>query len=140
MKRKSFAVLIVLLTLTSAPLNAEERYLCVPDQAAGFSFDESLGRWKSVNLIAEDVKYIISRIASSKNALSIVSAGAYNEECRSNKGFGNNNEAYFECIYGEFRFNKNTGRFIRTYTTGYIDGMDNKENTPAILIGRCLSF
>ena len=140
MSRKGFAALLVILTLTSAPLHAGERYLCVPDQAAGFIFDQSSRRWKSVNLRSEGEKYIIKQVSFSKNALSIVSAQASYEECRSDNGFENSNEAYFECIFGEFKFNRITGRFIRTFTAGYIDGLDNKENTPAILIGRCTPF
>jgi len=140
MKRESFVVLVLVLTLTSAPLNAGDRYLCVPQQAAGFSFDESLSRWKSINLVAEDVTFIISKVTSSRSALAIVSAESNNEECRSKQGFVNTNEAYFECVFGEFRFNKSTGRFLRTYTAGYTDGLDNQENTPAIVIGRCSSF
>ena len=140
MKRESFAVLILILISTSAPLNAEELYLCVPDQATGFSFDESLHRWKSVNLVAEDVKFIIRRVASSQSAISIGSTKSNYEECRSNIGFVSSNETYFKCIFGEFLFNRTTGRFIRTYTAGYIDGHDNKENTPAILIGRCRPY
>lgn len=140
MSRKCFAVLIIILTSTTGPLNAGERYLCVPDQVAGFSFDQSTNRWKSVNLRSEDEKYIIDVVTSSKSALSIVSANSNHIECWSDKGFASTNEADFKCIFGEFRFNKNTGRFIRTYTSGYIDGLDNKENTPAILIGKCTPF
>lgn len=140
MKRESLRVLIVLLTVSSTPLNAGERYLCVPEQAVGFSFDESLGKWKSVNLVAENVKFTIGRVTSSDSALAVTSADASYEECRSNKGFVNTGEAYFACIFGEFIFNKTTGRFIRTYTAGFIDGLDNKENTPALLLGRCTPF
>ena len=59
MSRKRFAVLIIILISTAGPLNAGERYLCVPDQAAGFSFDQSTNRWKGVNLRSENEKYII---------------------------------------------------------------------------------
>lgn len=140
MRTKSLPVLIVFLAVASSPLHAEERYMCVPDHAAGFSFDQSSSTWKSVNLRAENERYIISGETLSESALSIVSAGANYEECHSNKGFGSTNEAYFECVFGEFIFNKNTGRFLRTFTAGYIDGLDNNQNTPAILIGRCSPF
>ena len=141
LRKQRFAVLgVILAIVTSAPLGAEERYQCVPDQAAGFSFDLSAQRWKSMNLRAEGEKYIIREATPSESALAIVSAGANYEECRSTNGFENSGKAYFECIFGEFIFNKNTGRFLRTYTAGYIDGLDNNENTPAILIGRCSQF
>lgn len=137
MKRRHFVVLFAVLTLLHVPINAQERYVCVPIQAAGFSFDQSLGRWKSVNLRAVHEQYIISGQTTSDRALTIVSSEAGVEECRSDKGFGNNNEAHFTCFFGEFKFNKNTGRFIRTFTAGYVDGLDNLENTPAIVIGNC---
>ena len=140
MRTWSVTVLAVLWVLASASVYAEERYMCVPDQAAGFSFDQNSSRWKSVNLQAEKERYIISGETLTDSSLSIVSAGANYDECRSDKGFSNTNEAYFECIFGEFIFNKNTGRFLRTYTAGYIDGLDNNQNTPAILIGRCSPF
>ena len=137
MRIKGLAILFAILALAGSPLGAEEIYQCVPEQAAGFIFDPSSSRWKSVNLVAENAKYIIRGAISPEGALSIMSAGTNYEECRSSEGYGNTNQAYFECFFGEFIFNKNTGRFIRTYTAGYTDGLDNDKNTPAILIGSC---
>lgn len=37
----------------------------------------------------------------------------------------------------EYKFNFNNHRFIKIYTYGYTDGVDNNDNTPAISGGLC---
>jgi len=48
--------------------------------------------------------------------------------------------------FGEFKFNRENGRFLRTYTLGYYNDTPGKpdsffgaegENTPAVEIGKC---
>lgn len=40
-------------------------------------------------------------------------------------------------ILEEFRINVKTLRMMKVYAIGFIDGQDNNDNTPAIMVGTC---
>lgn len=49
---------------------------------------------------------------------------------------------YISCttIGWEYLFNPQIGRFTRTYPWGYVDGLDNGDNTPSITAGTCIKL
>lgn len=48
-------------------------------------------------------------------------------------------EGEFSCntFGGEWSMNISNGRFLSTYTWGYVDGVNSNDNTPSIEVGSC---
>lgn len=62
-------LMVCLALLTHLPAVAAERdssYLCISDEATGFSYDKSLKKWGSGSFNVEDMRYILKRDGASK--------------------------------------------------------------------------
>jgi hypothetical protein len=126
---------------------AAESYVCAADHAAGIKFDNASKRW-SGTVFRADEKVVLS-LATSEEAQR-GAAWVVKELGKSFPSFvckeGFNDAGYIHCVgFGEFRFNRKNGRYLSTYTMGYVDDglsentLFGKEgaNTPAVKVGKC---
>ncbi|UVT20281.1 MAG: hypothetical protein H8K03_21345 [Nitrospira sp.] len=150
-------VLTVLLTMLSANVEAgdsekpREHYLCIAEQRNGFWHDKTSKHWNSTTF-NNPSKYVISRSTQPTAAfqITVVGKSAPRDWCK--EGF--NEAGFLSCgmIWGDFTYNKNNGRFIRTSPFGYIEVgedlptggekkiTDDETNTPYMEIGKCSLF
>ncbi len=128
---KIFVLIFIALTYANIA-NAQEGYLCVSEAAGGVSFDKNSQKWRGTVFRNDNKKILISK----KNDKWIVKEfdNSFETECEPPNEYG-----YMFCnkIFGELKFNTKNKRYISTYLSGYIDGKDNNDNTPAIEIGIC---
>jgi hypothetical protein len=138
-----FALAIILLGAGGA--YAEERYLCVAEQVTGFFYDAELQKWKPTQFNPAEVKYIIRPSGPENRRFEIVAMALDMVLCTSEAGIEKGNEISFSCVNGQFIFNQNTGRFIKSDILGYVGGdhldiTPGRHQTPNIAIGRCSPF
>ena len=117
----------MLLSLVAPTLSAaEERYLCVANKATGFSFNKASKSWVQTCFNVDSQKYILTKSKTNKKyVLEFTQIGLKVPMCWS-AGFNDNIDfAYFECLGGELKFNKKTGRYLLTQREGYISGDDD---------------
>lgn len=123
--------LFVLLWLGFCSLAAaDEAYICMVDKSTGFKLS-STGRWEEASFYPDESKYLLKK------------KGAGWEWSKFGDKFGMpcpafNKHGLLNCdlLFGAVRVQRDTLRFIKTYTVGYIDG-DQPGNTPSIGIGKC---
>lgn len=117
--------------IASFNLHAQEAYLCIATQTAGFYFNNKNKQWESTKFQTSDVKYLLKK---KSNGWEFMDFG-------SNAGLacGNFHQSRLKCdlILGELYFDNKTLRFLKTYVTGYIDGRNSNEDTPSVQIGSC---
>ena len=86
------------------------------------------------------VQALITKLEYPKGALELKIVGNQVAIHHSGEGFSPlSNVAVFEGGVSEFRVNRETGRFIRTYIGGYLGG-DQNSDTPWMEIGKCSPF
>jgi len=145
-----FLSVLALLLVTNSSTSAES-FLCVADKATGFKFNEVHKNWEQATFNVSDMKYIIRNpsaddtlIGSAKNQAFVgLEVGGKFPIIFCKDDFDSNGLLF--CNYnisGEFRMNKNLGRFILYYQVGYVGdainpGAKEKDNDPGIVIGRC---
>jgi len=130
----------------------KEQFLCVSEQAAGFSYDKNSKQWASTKFSSTE-KYVISKSTGAKAAFEITEVGDKYSSGWCKEGFSSEGILYCELLYGVFRFNKTNGRFIRTHLFGYVEVgqaqifsergdvvIDSNANTPYMQIGKCSPF
>jgi len=143
MKRILLAVLM--LSSTSA---CAESYLCIADQAAGFSFNKGQKKWSATTFNATE-KFIIKRQSAEqkifyKNAAWVVTRFGSSSGLLANceKDFNDVGMLFCEGIVN-FHFNKKNMRFLSTFAIGYVsyipgdELLDEGKNTPSMNIGAC---
>ena len=148
---RSLAALMLLLLVASVTYAEEERYLCVADKSTGFNFDETSKEWIQTDFNVMGIRYIITRkISKNSDCLAnlpfkpkyeLKQVGFPFSQCWSRWGFNDEGFAYFECVGGELKFNKKTGRYLLTQREGYISGDEGDGLfAPHIEIGTCSPF
>jgi hypothetical protein len=138
--------LVIAIGLFFSPLVASaEQYLCVTEHCTGFAYNEKTKSWKTTNFVKEDKKYIISK--GDGKGYKITKVGESVPEYTSEEGFNKSGFLFCRDQFGEFKFNKNSGRFLNAYLVGYFnvspDGIqktDESSDNPLISIGRCSPF
>lgn len=130
--------LFYLLLLSISSTVYAEAYLCVGDQATGFSFNTSTKEWSQTKFNVKDAKYILSKGSEKWEWKKIGEKNGI--ECDSSfSEYG-----YMNCeSFTKIQFNKKTLRYISTYTIGYVNiGITRKEgnDTSSIEIGKCSSM
>jgi len=137
------------LFLSAPPVKADQ-YLCVAEAAAGFSYDENIKKWKSTTF-RTDNKYIIAPVKREGYAYKISKIGDTNPFSSCKEGFNKSGFLFCEGV-GDFKFNKNNGRYLFIYSFGYysvhpelgkiLPGMesDKTSDTPYMEIGKCPPF
>ena len=132
----------------SDPGAHEERYLCVQEMATGFRFDENLNKWTSAVFDPTD-KYIVTRSSASGRPYQISKMSLKMPVGSCEKGALDQEDLFCDMSYGQFKFNKSTGRFLVSYMAGYYesgpggrftDGRGLGSDTPFIAIGKCSPF
>ena len=112
--------------------NAQEGYLCISEAAGGVSFEKNSQKWRGTAFKTDNKKILINK----KNNKWMMKEfdSQFESDCTSPNEYG-----YMFCdkILGEFKFNIKNRRYISTYIAGYIDGLNNNDNTPSIEIGVC---
>lgn len=114
----------------------EPSYLCAADASTGFFRDSRTDRW-SQSTFTPDAKYVVSPSKLTGFTYQVTTLGSNAAVIYCQLGFVTD---VLECesLYrmGQFKLNRRTGRFVRSYTMGFVDGSDD---TPYIEIGRCSS-
>lgn len=158
-------VLTAVFALTSHAQNSEDAsYFCTRQMAAGLAYNATLQKWEGVQLSAEGsfsrfilrMKFLKERVH--RNILdeeedvndyevSITEAGTNSPfPCRgAGTGFstkiitvvGDNGDVECSARTYSFTFNIESNRFISVFLHGYVDGIDDNENTPMVSGGTC---
>lgn len=111
---------------------AQQAYVCVTNNSTGFRYNSNAQMWERAGFNVTDEKRLLKKIPSGWRWSDFGSQSGH--DCGEINSFGLLN---CNILFGELRFNKNTLRFIETYTVGYIDGKNDNKNTPGISIGTC---
>jgi hypothetical protein len=136
-----------------------DNWLCITDQAAGFSYDQGSHRWIAAIFKPENKKYVVRPTRPEDMDYQHDFNNGFNDsvpykpttkwsiaEIGDNFGFscsGDFNEkGFLLCTTGlwDVMFGKNTLRFQIYYKFGYITGSserDDNNDTPSVEIGRC---
>jgi len=126
--------------------HSPEQYLCVADKSTGFGYNNRSKEW-GVRSFVTDKKYLISPTSSPTKRFLITQVGEKTPTGFCEDGF--NDAGFLLCtmIAGEFKFNRNTGRFLLSYLYGYFTvGLeappttDENSDTPYLEIGKCSPF
>ena len=122
--------------IISCPVLADQ-YLCTADLVTGFTWNEKDGRWKSTNFNVENENYLVSSIEPNTGGHYVVKKlGDRRIIATCERGFDAN--GLLDCRdFVVFRMNKEAGRYLLVYPSGYVEGYDNNDNTPFIEIGKC---
>ncbi|GGP72807.1 hypothetical protein GCM10009347_41800 [Shewanella algicola] len=129
-------VVVGFISFLSAFAIASEKadsYFCVTEESTGFlSFD---GDWGIHSLPLED-KFVLRQITADDEQYKIY-GGAYSHGLFSHGSKSSSMKCNFEGFYscegmGQFFFDPNTGRFLKTRTWGYWFGDDEKVSYPNI--------
>jgi len=110
---------------------AQQAYICLANDSTGFSYNTTTNSWVKTGFDVSDRKKLLKKVGSGWEWSSFGSN--YAEKCGAINNYGLLN---CDLLLGSIRFNKNTLRFIETYTVGYLDG-DKNGDTPHITIGKC---
>ena len=145
-------LLIVLVAILPATVHASETskqpdsFLCMADKSTGFKYDEHLKIWDHARF-RSDIKYIISLSPNREFNFVISEVGTKRLRGFCKKGFNEYGMLFCATLTGEFRFNRNNGRFLLTELAGYYsvgaEGMheiDETSDTPLLQIGTCAPF
>lgn len=133
--------------------NPQEKFLCVVDKSSGVSYNKTLKDWESTTFHAGD-KYLISPYVSPvpnptnpEYVFQITQLGTSLPTGWCKAGFTKNGFLFCNMVGGEFRFNRDNGRFLMSYMLGYygvpsgsVNTPDENNNTPYLAIGKCSPF
>ncbi|MDM7950090.1 hypothetical protein [Hydrogenophaga sp.] len=139
---------LALALLLPVMASAATSYLCVADKATGMGFDKASGVWE-VRTFRADSKYLVSEATEREEAIYaakwlVKKMGSSSPTLLCPEGFSEIGFLFCENL-GEFKFNRKSGRYLRSYTMGYFNDMPGKagplraegDDTPAIEIGKC---
>lgn len=116
-------------------------YLCVPEDAVGFSFDKATKKWRHANFIAER-KYLLSKHSGEKRGWEVKVIGdSFGTGCE--RGF--NEVGFIECNgLIDFTMNNRSLRYIIVHKYGYVVAEYSNHElfkegslTPYLEIGKC---
>jgi hypothetical protein len=128
---KKFVLVLLGLDFVSIA-NAQEGYLCISEASGGVSFEKTQKKWQGSVFRNKNDKILIVKKNNRWTMKGFDST--FESDCTQPNDYG-----IMSCnkIFGEFNFNTKNRRYISTYIAGYIDGVDNNDNTPHIEIGIC---
>ena len=135
-------------------------YFCTADAAGGVRFNDATGTWESTQF-KTDSRHILklelwgkefdeySQKMRNAYIVSFSEHGANSERgCLSKTHelkeinvflsfISENGRLSCETLFGDLKVNLNNGRYLRSFTFGYVEDFDNSGKTPAIIIGKC---
>lgn len=121
-----------------------EEWLCTTEHSAGFKFSENHKKWRSTRFTVETDKFVIAKSELEGFELEIKYQESAVVVAACKNGF--NKSGYLYCGgFSTFKFNKNSGRFIMTFDSGYwaispeneFMPSDDKSESPFMNIGTC---
>ena len=129
--------ILVALGLVTSFASLAEQYLCTADLVTGFSWNEKDGRWNSTNFNVENENYLVSSIEPSTGGHYVIKKlGDRKIIATCESGF--DASGLLSCRdFVVFRMNREAGRYLLVYPSGYVEGYDNNDNTPFVEIGKC---
>ena len=154
MSRSSATLLVGALLLASAAVGDEvavPRYHCQGEQVTGFTLNKKTQHWAAAKLPPK--QYLIQAPDRSPDAPLIgrdsvlvvieVGDGDWSDTRFCKQDFDPSGELHCSGWGDDFYFNRETGRFLRAFPHGYIEGANNPyyaeagDAPPFIEIGRC---
>ena len=137
-------LVLISLCLFAAPSYGEQ-WLCITEHSAGFKYDENQKKWRSTRFTVNDDKFVIEKSDLEGFELEV----KYQESAVVVAGCKEGFSLIGNLICGgftTFKFNKNNGRFIMTFDTGYwavnteneFMPSDEESESPYMNIGNCL--
>ncbi|MET4242744.1 hypothetical protein [Bradyrhizobium sp. RT10b] len=150
--------MLALLTENAQAVEAKNAtYYCAVEMAGGLFYDENLKRWRSGTLRTDDrfvlkLKYLTTRMGKDlvnrdevvlTFNVAIVEGGSNTDaECRARDWsevveVRPNNYIFCNAVLSDYVINLSNNRFLRNYMSGYVDGVENNKNTPAVSGGTC---
>ena len=157
MKRVAVFLLLSTISCAAQPIG-DKAYYCEAQFSGGLAFSETTKRWGATTFRPSDkfvlkLKYLEKRLE--KDALGkpveryhyrITTTDAGQSDPMPCFDFRNEqatvwigNGLYFNCegVTRTYIFNLKANRFLSTYLNGFIDGVDNNDNTPFVAGGLC---
>lgn len=118
----------------------EEKFLCLTEQATGFNFLKKYEKYIQANFEASR-KYIVKIETLPDTKASFVNVKEFEHDIYIFTGCDANHKAFdIVChagLSGSFRFHKDSKRFIRTYSWGYVPDKAKEGNDVFMEIGSC---
>ena len=119
-----------------------EQYLCTCEHITGFSYDKVTRSWQ-VTIFNDEKKYVIAESKDKEGFYTLTKSGDSSPLCTAESGFSKYGDLFFDCLISEFRFSRETGRYLNVYPIGYWNSTkesDEISDTPYIEIGVCSPF
>ena len=136
--KQFFAICLLLLYSGSVLAEKEHKtYLCAPEVAGGFAFNEATKSWKVTSVNTND-KYVV-KLGDSRFPKATATVTPFGKEkpvylcSKGDSTFGSTHACHQ--IFGQFFFNRNTSRYIVTSMGSYIDGRDEDTGFPSFVEG-----
>jgi len=150
MKYRFYLIAMFFILCGSGVADAEQ-YLCITDYSTGFSYSDNSKSWGPTSFKTADYNYIISGakeksrdlVVQKNSKYKVTQVGKNYSECSCKENFNEYGILSCNCLGGKFIFNKDNGRFLKTYLIGYTyieKGQDENSNTPYMSIGKCSPF
>ena len=99
--------------------SAADSYLCIPDMATGFRFNENSKKWEISKFKTDGKKYILSKSKYSPFAWEVKEMGENYPFIMCEDDF--NTDGDLICSHlNEFKMNNKTLRFLNAYLVGYV--------------------
>lgn len=140
------ALALTMVTHASDTRDTTEQYLCVVDKSSGLSYDKNLKQWDTITF-RSGRKYLISASRLPELVFQVTEVGDNDPSGWCEKGFTKFGILLCDMAGGNFKFNRNNGRFLIDYSIGYynvqsdsIDTPAENANTPYVSIGKCSPF
>lgn len=130
--KKFILITIFLASSVSTQSKAQESYLCISEAIGGVSYDANKKRWEGTKFTNSNEKSLLTKKNGTWKYKDFGSSAE--SDCGKFNDFG---AIRCNILFGEFIFNFKTKRFTKSYLVGYVNGDDNNENTPAVMIGSC---
>jgi hypothetical protein len=133
------------LCVTAIPAQASaQTWLCIADMTTGFGFDKTTKRWKETSYSPEESRYIVTPSNKPEWEYLVMEFGSDDTIPYATCRDGPTRYGFISCdaLFGEFKFNKNNLRYVRTSVVGYAEitpttPTKDGDDAPVIEIGRC---
>jgi hypothetical protein len=134
-------ILVVIACLYFCSVSAQDAYICMPNGATGFAFNQSQKRWTQSNFRVTDEKKILKRINGlwqwEKFGEKFGSSTCGGDDFNKAGDFNSAGFIFCSLAGGHLRMSRNSLRYVETYELGFTNGKDEAGNTPFIEIGFC---
>ncbi len=147
MSSRFSAYLGAIVFVVSPAYAGAESWLCITDKSNGFVYNTILKEWRDATFRVERNRYIIRKSDQGGNAFEVRKFGQPSgfPEAICKDGFEKGAGVFLHCngFMGQFKFNRKTNRFLKTYLGGYwtyapgVNDTREGDDTPSIDIGTC---